>query len=474
MSVDSSEDRGGDTSMRTGFFAGRSMARLAHDLRERRLSSPELVEAALASIDTLNPHLNAFVVVDADGARAAALRADAELRQGTDRGPLHGMPVAIKDIIDVEGMPTTQGSSLYAGHVASRDAACVRQLREAGAIVIGKTTLHEFAYGATGDRSAHGAARNPWSPTRMSGGSSGGSAVAVASGMVPLALGTDTAGSVRVPAALCGVVGLKPAYDAISSEGVFPLAKSLDHVGLFTRTAEDCELAYACLARHDASGAQASGALGSAESPGVGRIGWLLPSVLAETDHRIEQATRACVARTGSPVQDVDLAAHVPQVRDLFEVFSVLQGSEAFAAHVEDVARAGQAIDAEVLARLRRGEGLAAWQYIRALEQRAAYGPHVAALLTRHDVLALPTVPMTAPAVGERSPHINGVAVEVRAALLSLTSPWNLVSLPAISVPAGTLEGLPIAVQLVSAPGKEALLFKLAQAVERSASEGVF
>jgi aspartyl-tRNA(Asn)/glutamyl-tRNA(Gln) amidotransferase subunit A len=440
-------------SLRDGFFATQSIAGLARDLRTGRRTSAQLVDASLAAIERLGAPLNAFTHVDAEGARAAAARADAALRQGIDRGPLHGMPVAVKDIVDVAGWPTTRGSSLYLGHVAREDAACVTQLREAGAVVVGKTTLHEFAYGATGDRSVHGAARNPWDPARMSGGSSGGSAVAVAAGMVPLALGTDTAGSVRVPAALCGVVGFKPAYGAISCEGVFPLAASLDHVGLFTRTSEDAALAYGCLAP-------------LANAPGARRIGWLLPSALGVTDRRVTESVRTRLGASGLPVEEVDLASHLPHAHDLFDVFSTLQGSEAFEAHADDVARGAASVDAEVLARLRRGEAIPAWRYVRAQARRAAWAPAIGALLDKYDVLALPTVPMTAPRIGQRAPYIDGAPVEVRAALLSLTSPWNLFGLPALSVPVGTIDGLPVALQLVTAAGREAALFKLAHTLE--------
>ncbi len=214
-----------------------SIAMMAAALRRGDVTAVELTRTALSRISTLNPQLNAFVLVDEEGALAAAARADAELADGVDHGPLHGVPVAVKDLIDVAGMPTTCGSaSSFGTPRAAEDAEVVTRLRTAGAVIVGKTTLHEFAYGATGDRSAHGPSRNPHDPARISGGSSGGSAVAVAAGMVPLALGTDTAGSVRVPAALCGVVGVKPAFDAIPTGGIYPLAPTLDHVGLFAAT----------------------------------------------------------------------------------------------------------------------------------------------------------------------------------------------------------------------------------------------
>ncbi|MEV0592890.1 amidase [Nonomuraea cavernae] len=305
----------------SGPFAGRTVTELARDLRAGRTTSAELVELALDAIAELDPPLNAFVTVDADGARAAALRADGELAEGADRGPLHGVPVGVKDLIMVAGLPVTMGSRHFSGHVAEADAECVTRLRRAGAVIVGKTTTHEFAYGPTGDRSATGPSRNPHDPARMSGGSSGGSAAAVAAGMVPLTLGTDTGGSVRIPAALCGVAGFKPAYAAIPAGGVFPLSKTLDHARL-----------------------------------------------------------------------------------------------------------------AEI----------------------------VGALFDRHDVLALPTVPLTAPLLDRRETEVDGEPVAVRAALLALTSPWNVLGLPALTVPAGTIDGLPAGLQLVCRPGREHLLLSAA------------
>ncbi|MGW4799748.1 amidase, partial [Nonomuraea sp. NPDC004297] len=209
-----------------GPFTGRTLSDLARDLRDGRVTSVVLVERALGAVAALDPALNAFVTVDAAGALAAARRADEELAAGADRGPLHGLPVAVKDLIMVAGLPATMGSRHFANHVPGSDAVCVTRLREAGAVILGKTTTHEFAYGPTGDRSANGPSRNPRDPARMSGGSSGGSAAAVAAGIVPLAIGTDTGGSVRIPAALCGIAGFKPAYGAIPAGGVFPLGRA--------------------------------------------------------------------------------------------------------------------------------------------------------------------------------------------------------------------------------------------------------
>ncbi|MGW1341892.1 amidase [Kribbella sp. NPDC002412] len=430
-----------------------NLAELARAIRET--SAREVTEKTLRHIHELNPTLNAFALVDDEGARAAAEAADKQRAEGIDLGPLHGVPVAVKDLVDMAGLPTSCGSATSFGSTPVEDAEVVRRLRAAGAVIVGKTTLHEFAYGATGDRSVHGASRNPVDPSRMSGGSSGGSAVAVAAGMVPLALGTDTAGSIRVPAALCGVVGFKPAYDAISSAGVYPLAPSLDHVGLFATTAEDALTGYQALSDRSVT-------------PWSSRftVGWIRPHSIARTDPRIEELTRQLVHRTGA---DVGLVRGFPQwerPETLFEIFSTLQGKEAFRVHEHHLAADRRLIDPEVLARLDVGREIPAERYAKADAARQEFRTMVDELLSAYDVVALPTVPVVAPRVGERSVSVSGADLEVRSALLSLTSPWNLTGSPAISVPAGRLDGLPVAVQLITAPGDEGLLFAAARTLE--------
>lgn len=428
-----------------------TIAEIGRALRRRETSARELADLTIRRTRELNPSLNAFALIDDEGAAAAARAADKLLAAGIDLGPLHGVPVAVKDLIDMTGLPTSCGSATAFGGIATEDAEVVRRLREAGAVIIGKTTLHEFAYGATGDRSVHGASRNPVDPSRMSGGSSGGSAVAVAAGMVPLALGTDTAGSVRVPAALCGVVGFKPAYDAISSAGVYPLAPSLDHVGLFASTSGDALIG--CRALSDMASPVVAGEQVA--------VGWIPSTSIAVTDRRIEASTRELVGA----VFDVEVVDGFSKW-ELFEAFSTLQGKEAFEVHEHHVTADEELIDPEVFARLQKGRGISDRQYAEAGVVRDELRVKIGELLSVYDVLALPSVPIVAPPVGDRSVSVDGTDLEVRAALLSLTSPWNLTGSPAISVPAGRLDGLPIAVQLVTAPGNEGLLFAAARALE--------
>jgi Asp-tRNA(Asn)/Glu-tRNA(Gln) amidotransferase A subunit family amidase len=439
-----------------GYFATKTVEELGRAFRSKTASARDLVESALSSIERLNPLLNAFSSIDETGALKAADQLDEELRSGVYRGPLHGVPVAIKDIIDVAGQKTTSGSALYLERYADKDAEVVRLLRAAGAIIVGKTVLHEFAYGATGDRSAHGASKNPYDPTRMSGGSSGGSAVAVASGMVPLALGTDTAGSVRVPAALCGIVGFKPAYDAISVAGVYPLAASLDHVGVFTRTIEDARFTYEILAESTIQPNDREG--------GALRIGWVVPSSLGRIDPELEQQSLEAIRELGVNPDPVNL----PDAGKLFEIFSTIQASEAYFDHVNDVARGADMIDREVLARFRKGAEILAWKYVEANRWRHQFCAYVSSLFEKFDLLASPTVPATAPKIDQRELMLGGVSVETRSALLSLTNPWNLSGTPTLSVPCGRLNDLPIGLQIVAPSGREGILFSFARQIERS------
>ncbi|WP_461156309.1 amidase [Saccharopolyspora tripterygii] len=443
------------TQQTTGFFRGRTIGELGERLRTGELRCADLVEAALTAIDALDGEVNAFVTVDAAGARRAAEKADAELADGLDRGPLHGIPAGVKDIIDVAGSRTTMGSAHFAENVSTSDAACVRSLREAGAVIIGKTTTHEFAFGPTGDRAHNGASRNPHDTGRMSGGSSGGSGAAVAAGMVPLALGTDTGGSVRIPASLCGVAGFKPAHGAVPTDGVFPLSRTLDHVGVLAGNAADCRLGYRVLAGLRPMPRRESGSEVS--------IGWIPPELLHPTDARV-----AGLARSGLAVDGLDVREVRPRGLDgMLRAFGAIQFSEAHAVHAERVADSPELFTDDVLAILRLAGETAGWQYVRALTERDDWRAAVADLLAEVELLALPTTCVVAPEVDQREVDVNGTTTPVRSPLIGLTRPWNLAGVPAISVPAGTVDGLPVGVQLVGRPGQEDLLFAVADRVSR-------
>ncbi|MBO0849307.1 MAG: amidase, partial [Pseudonocardia sp.] len=416
--------------------------------RAGRLSPVDLVEHALSEVARLDPVLNAFVTVDADGARTAAIAASDELAGGIDRGPLHGIPVGVKDIVDTAGLRTTMGSRHFADNVPERDADCVRAMREAGAIVVGKTTTHEFAYGGFGDVSANGAAANPHDPERMTGGSSAGSAAAVAAGMVPLAVGTDTGGSVRLPAALCGLVGLRPTYGRVSVRGVFPLAESLDAVGPMARTPNDCRLLWRVLA---STGAGSDGAV----SAGHAKIG----RVRAEDFGPVNEAVAAAIdERLAGRATDVTL----PNAAAVQEAYFGMHAPEAAKLHAERVATAPELYQPEVLDRLRLAAQATEADRRRALAARDEGRRAVLELFAEYDLLALPTVPVVAPPLGARSIPVNGHELDARAVVLSMTSPWGVLGLPAISVPAGTVDGLPVGLQLVGPPGGEERLLTAA------------
>ena len=448
-----------------------TISELGRVLRQGTTSSVQLVRDALHRIEDRNPAVNAFVLVDTAGALAAAEQADAALAAGRDLGPLHGIPVAVKDLIDIAGLPTTCGSaSSFGTQRADQDAEIVTRLRRAGAVIVGKTTLHEFAYGATGDRSVHGPSRNPVNPQHMSGGSSGGSAAAVAAGMVPLALGTDTAGSVRVPAALCGVVGFKPALGALPVSGVYPLAPTLDHVGLFTATSHDALLASRALTVGPTEHKLMSASGFSVRDVAVA---WLAPDEIAPTDPRVTQVVHGSLTHNGV---DPAVAPHthsgvLGDTADLFRTFSTLQGREAFAVHEAHLNGEESLIDPDVLARLRRGQSVSDEQYAAADRARGQFRDRVLHLLEKHPVLAMPTVPVTAPHIDQRTVRLGDTTIDTRAALLSLTSPWNMAGVPALSVPVGHIDGLPVGLQLITNTGDEELLFEIAARVEiRSAA----
>lgn len=435
-----------------GFFAGRGFAELARGMAEGAFSAEDLVCHAGAAIERLNPQLNAFVHTDIPAALAQARALDAERAAGRVRGPLHGIPVAIKDNVDTADMPTTMGAAHFLGHRPAADARCVALLREAGAIVIGKTLTHEFAYGPTGDRSVQGAARNPWDPARITGGSSAGSAAAVAAGMVPVALGTDTGGSVRVPSALCGLVGFKPSHGRVSDAGVFPLSPSIEDVGVLAQRVEDARAFIGILSE---------GAIADAgDASDAPRIAWLANAPFAIDHEPVTACARAAAERlAGAALLDGgEVALHA---RALQAALSAIQRSEAYEVHAERVEREPGKYDPEVLERLRASRPVQGWEYVRGLKERARLQTAFARIFEHVDALALPTVAITAPVLQQRSVNGPGSA-GVRETLLGLTNPWNVLGLPAISLPAGFVDGLPVGLQLVGPAGADAALLALA------------
>jgi aspartyl-tRNA(Asn)/glutamyl-tRNA(Gln) amidotransferase subunit A len=441
------------TDVPDGPFTGVSLAELGGRLRAGATDPIELLDRALAAIEAAQPALNAFVTVDAEGARAVATRRRDELARGVDHGPLHGIPVAVKDVIDTAGLTTTMGSRHFATHVPRRDADVVARLRAAGAVIVGKTTTHEFAYGPTGDLAANGPAANPHDPARMAGGSSAGSAAAVAAGLVPLALGTDTGGSVRIPAALCGVVGLRPSFGRIPTAGVFPLSWSLDTVGPLAGFVADARIGWSVLTGTPASDARRPV---SALRVGVPTDEWF-----DRVDAGVGAAIEELIRKLGATVRPVP----VPDAADLAHLYRTVQSAEAVSIHHERIADAPGLFAPETLERLHEAARVPAWDYARSLRRLGEVRARAVHRLADLDLLVLPTVPIRAPLLGEREGDRRIGWPSVPAALLGFTTPWSVLGLPAVSVPvAGS--GLSVGAQLVGLPGGDEELLDAAASVE--------
>jgi aspartyl-tRNA(Asn)/glutamyl-tRNA(Gln) amidotransferase subunit A len=427
---------------------------------DRAVSDPvRAVSDALERIAALNPRLNAFITVFEQEALAQARVLADELRQGRSRGPLHGLPISIKDLIDVEGAPTTAASKTRLGQVATADATVVSQLRRAGAIILGKCNLHELALGTTNDESAFGPARNPYDPNRSPGGSSGGSAVAVATGMGWASIGTDTGGSIRIPASACGVVGLKPTFGEISTAGVVPLSVSLDHVGPIARTVVDAWSIYSVLA--DAPPPPAT----PHQESGF-RLGQLTGYFLEKLDDEVRQRFREAIDRLraqGATVVDIELG-NIPEIAKTYAHVAL---AEAVSVHLKTLNDAAADLGAGVRNRLEAGRGISQEDYIHAQSDRSIMRAAVDRALSRCDALILPTLPILPPRIGESTITLGSQAELARPLTLRLTQLFNLTGHPAISLPCGrTREGMPCGLQLVGRRNQTVGLLTLAAGCE--------
>lgn len=445
-----------------------TISELAQRLRRREISPVEITQDCLLRIEKRGGALNAFITVMAESALAEARRAEAEILRGEWHGPLHGVPVALKDIIDVAGVRTTAASALLENNVPGHDAEVVRRLRQAGAVIIGKNNLHEFAYGGSSLVSHFGDVRNPWDVGRIAGGSSGGSAAAVVAGLVYAAMGTDTAGSIREPAALCGCVGLKPTYGRVSSRGVIPLSSSLDHVGPLAATVEDAAIMLQAIAGYDASDvgsvdvAVADYLSGLREDVKKLRVGvaraYFFGDLDAEVASAVEQALRE-ISSLGAELREVEFDVPIDRT---------LQAAEAYAYHAENVAKSPDLYQAETVRRIRSGEAVTAAAYIQQRRELEEARRSIRSVFADVDVLVTPTMPMPAPAIADLKASPDALRpAELK--LLRNTRPFNVWGLPAISVPCGfTRSGLPIGLQIAGSHWREDLVLRVAHGYEQA------
>lgn len=443
----------------------------AEALRRRRFSALELTTAALGRIERLNPTLQAFITVTAEQALDQARQADAELAAGADRGPLHGIPIAVKDLFCTRGVRTTAGSPIYRDFVPGYNAFAVARLESAGSVMLGKLNLHELAYGITSANPHFGAVRNPWNTRHSPGGSSGGSGAAVAAGLVYAALGTDTGGSIRIPASFCGTVGLKPTYGRVSRRGVIPLAWSLDHAGPLTRSVRDAALLLNIIAGYDPSDATASRHPTVDFIPEEGcsvrglRIGFADSFFFERLDPDVELSVRGAIARAESlgaevkPVKLPDIAA----INAAARVILLCEASAVLEPHLTERRQFG----ADVLALLDQGRLLPATDYIHAQRLRKRMQQEFAQIWSSVDCVITPTTPNTAPRVGESTVKLGGIDEDVRLATTRLVRSINLLGLPALSIPCGlSARGLPVGLQIIGPAFEESLILRVGAALE--------
>jgi aspartyl-tRNA(Asn)/glutamyl-tRNA(Gln) amidotransferase subunit A len=448
----------------------RSLAVLSRELKERRLSPVEVVRTLLGRIE--NDETNAFITVTAERALEEASQSEREIMARRHKGPLHGVPISLKDLIYTRNIRTTMGSAFFAGHVPDHSATVARRLEEAGSILIGKTNTHEFAYGPTGDRSFFGPTRNPHNTRRITGGSSGGSGAAVAADLCYGALGSDTGGSIRIPAALCGVVGMKPTFGRVSKTGVFPLAWSLDHVGPITRTVEDNALMLNALAGHDPEDLCSVDLAAEDFTRNLERgvqgaaIGFPSTYYFEHLDEEVEARVREAAedfTSLGAEVREVE----VPNLWDTLHAQRLILAAEAYAVHEQRLKTEPDRFDDHGLERLLNGENLKAFRYANAQQRKLRSQREFGNILRELDVLLTPTVPIPAPEIGQRETTIGDYEEPVYSALTRLTGPTNLNGLPSLSVPCGTTSsGLPCGLQLIGRPFDELTLYRCGYAYE--------
>jgi aspartyl-tRNA(Asn)/glutamyl-tRNA(Gln) amidotransferase subunit A len=441
------------------------LTRASQAVQTKEVSSVDLTKACLARIEKLDGRLKAYITVTAESAMEEAHRAEKEIARGEWKGPLHGIPLAVKDLAETAGVRTTAASAVLQHHIPSEDAEVVRRLRQAGAVLLGKLNLHEFAYGGSGVISHFGAARNPWNTGHITGGSSSGSAAAVAAGLCYGAIGTDTAGSIRLPSAFCGIVGLKPSYGLVSTRGIIPLSWTLDHVGPMARTVSDTALILQAIAHYDMHDVYCQ------KFPPV-----YYPSALAEPVSALRLATPREFWQDADAeiVKAVDAAigllagmtAGVREISISTDSDRTVVRCEPWVYHQRYLPAHEKEYDHETLRRIRSGSDVSAASYIEKYRELRHQRREILHVFEEADLLLTPTCPVLPPSLAELE-HQPAELRNRELLMLRNTRPWNAYGLPAISVPCGfSASGLPIGLQIVGAPGSEGMVLSLARAFE--------
>lgn len=454
-------------------FLTLSLTEISKLIQERQVSPVELTVACLERINRLNPKLNAFITILQNEAIEQAKQLEQELVNGHSRGPLHGVPIGLKDLISTTGIRTTMGSQIYKDHVPEEaNATVVDHLSLAGAIILGKLNTHEFAYGPSGDVSYFGPVRNPYDQTRMSGGSSSGSGVAVSTGMAFAALGTDTGGSIRIPSSACGIIGMKPTFGRVSKHGVFPLGYTLDHVGPMTRTIQDNAIMLNHLVGFDARDPYSLNEPKEDFTRLIGRS--VKDMVVGVPDsfyfEHLNDAVRKSIEEAIQAFEQLGMNMR-PVSIDLSQAswaqLMTVRG-EAYAIHLDHLDTHADKFQPEVLSRLELSKDTPAYEYVKAQQLRKEIHQSFLNALEQVDVLIAPVLPILPPVIGERETDIHGYKEPTFASLLRLNGPTNLTGLPSLALPSGfSASGLPIGMQLIGKPLDEAKLYQIGYAFEQ-------
>ncbi len=443
-------------------------------VRKGEISPVEIIEAHLSRIGATEPILNSFITLLPDEALAAARAAERDIAAGRYRGPLHGIPVGLKDLFNTAGVRTTSGSRIFDTFVPAEDCTVAARFRDAGAILLGKLNMHQFAYGPTGENPDYGHMHNPWNPELVSGGSSGGSGSAAAAGQCAITTGSDTGGSIRIPAALCGIVGLKPTYGRVSRHGLTPLAWSMDHPGPMVRTVEDAAITMNVIAGYDPRDIASANlpapdytAALTGDIRGL-RIGAPRQYFEAPLDPEVRQGVDTALSllsELGAEVREVDF----PEFSDAAAISTAILMSEASAALRDVLINDGDKIYEPVRLRLEAGLFISAADYLRAQQSRSLFDRAARRLMEGVDLLAGPTEPVTAPLLLQHRVPAGEQEIGVVAALTQYTRPYNITGFPAVSVPCGfSAEGLPIGLQLAGRPFDEETVLRAAHAYEQA------